>query len=127
MSKKADPLYRISFHIERDEIVPLEVFKRLISRPCRDLDLHGRLRKLSDYEFDAVIEGPRDKVERYLDYLSVGESIIGLLLNVVRYGYMNSYGLSANFMYVDFDKKRKRCDDDDDQGRGTSRRTTGAQ
>ncbi len=105
---KADPLYRISFTIERDEIVPIEVFKRLISRPCRDLDLHGRLRKQSDYAYDAIVEGPRDKVERYLEYLRVGESIIGLLHDVVRYGYINTYGLGANFLYVDFEKKRKR-------------------
>ncbi len=111
MPKSADPLYRISFVIERDEIVPIEVFKRLISRPCRDLDLHGRLRKNTEDKFDAIVEGPRDAVERYLDYLRVGESIIGILLDVTRYGYILSYGLPSHFMYVDFDtpekKKRK--------------------
>ncbi len=106
---RADPLYRISFAIERDEIVPEEVFKRLISRPCRDLDLHGRLRKLSEDHFDAIVEGPRDQVERYLDYLRVGESIVGILSNVIRYGYINSYGLGPHFIYVDFNK-RKRAD-----------------
>ncbi len=109
MPKDASPLYRISFHVERDDIVPLEVFKRLISRPCRDLDLRGRLRQLSQENFQAIIEGPRDDVERYLDYLRVGESIIGLLSMVIRYGYVKTYGLGPNFMYVDFvtDKKRK--------------------
>ncbi len=100
-------LYRISFRIERDEIVPEFIFKRMISRPCRDLDLHGRLRRLSDDMYDAIIEGPRPKVERYFDYLRVGECITGIL-SVVNRMYITFYGLKPGFIYVDFDKKQRK-------------------
>ena len=100
-------LYRISFRIEQDEIVPDYVFKRLVSRPCRDLDLHGRLRWLTGNLYDVMVEGPRPKVEKYFEYLRVGEAITGILSMVNRM-YITFYGLKVGFMYVDFERKYKR-------------------
>ncbi len=99
-------LYRIGFRIEQDEVVPDEVFRRLVSRPCRDLDLKGRLRWLRFNLHDMVVEGPRDKVERYLEYLRVGESIIGILSMVTRM-YITWYGLGSEFIYVNLDGKAR--------------------
>ena len=67
-------LYRISFRIEQDEVVPDEVFRRLVSRPSRDLDLRGRLRWLRGNLHDVIVEGPRDRVERYMEYVRVGRA-----------------------------------------------------
>ena len=99
-------LYRLSFRIEQDEVVPDEVFRRLVSRPCRDLDLRGRLRWLRFNLHDVLVEGPHDRVERYLEYLRVGESITGILSMVNRM-YITWYGLSAEFIYDNMGSKAR--------------------
>ena len=97
-------LYRMAFRIEQDEVVPDEVFRRLVSRPSRDLHLRGRLRWLRHNLHDVLIEGPRDQVERYWEYLRVGESIIGILSMVTRM-YITWYGLREEFIYVNWEAK----------------------
>ncbi len=117
-------LYRISFRIEQDKVVPDGIFVRLVSRPCRDLHLHGRLRWLSGNLYDVMVEGPRSKVERYFEYLRVGESITGILSFVNRM-YITMYGLNPGVLYVDMDKriqyKRRRRDEDKGHDAGGKR------
>ncbi len=99
-------LYRISFNIEQDKTVPDEVFRRLVSRPCRDLYLRGRLRWLRYNLHDVLVEGPRDKVERYFEYLRVGKSIVGIL-SMVKRMYITWYVLTEEFYYINLDAKAR--------------------
>ncbi len=100
-------LYRIGFHVEQEsDVVPDSVFNRLIQRPSRGLGLRGRLRWLKGDDHDVLIEGPRDDVERYLEYLRVGEPIIGEI-SMVNRQYITFYGLKEDFFYLNINLKAR--------------------
>ncbi len=121
-------LYRITFVVEQEsDVVPDSVFNRLIQRPSRGLDLRGRLRWLTQDRHDVLIEGPREDIERYLEYLRVGEPIIGEISMVHRY-YIKSYGLKEAFFYENMNMKakyRKRMEEKEKEKSGDKQGASG--